>query len=319
MRLMTFVFGLFILQLGALAFAEGDGPNSTKVEAIHEPSVSLDELGADAGTEESYDIDLKSRELQSKDTWDSVPKDHEAFESTELSSGIRVEEIIEPPSDYSYASFGKSDPFLPSYELFVSKGPSSADKQFEIPIVSPLQVPNIERNLSVVGLWELPNGEKRALIIVRTSRRRQGVIAKVGDPIGLLGKITEIDEAGVTAREYTILQDGSRTFEDKKLLLKEADDDGLIGGKVVLQPGREPKVIEKSEIEQSILSEIGFEEARNSYLNALAKWESLKNSEDLDEREKAREEYEQSLEAYKKARNLKKKSEDEGRTNVNPN
>ncbi|MEZ4742702.1 MAG: pilus assembly protein PilP [Bdellovibrionota bacterium] len=140
---------------------------------------------------------------------DSSSSEHIA---NSITKGVRVEDIVEPPTQYRYAAFGKSDPFVPPM-LNRRNLPSSS---LEIPIVSVLQRYRID-SLVVVGLWELSTGERKALIM---TPKEEGIIVKVGDPIGNKGgKVFNIEDTFLKVREFTLAPDGTRQFEDSLMYL----------------------------------------------------------------------------------------------------
>jgi len=138
-------------------------------------------------------------------TWDSTGQGKTSA-AEEVTAGVRVEDIVEPTTDYRYASFGKSDPFLPPEK----KADNSAVVS-EVPIVSPLQRFGLSE-LKLVGVWQLPTGERKAMIM---TPKEEGIIIHAGDPIGKRsGKILSIHEEHIVAREFTVAPDGTRQFED---------------------------------------------------------------------------------------------------------
>jgi Tfp pilus assembly protein PilP len=141
--------------------------------------------------------------------------------ANEVTSGIRVEDIVEPPSQYRYAAFGKPDPFIPP--MLTGYRSSS----LEIPIVSILQRYSTE-SLRVVGMWELASGERKVLIM---TPKDEGIVSKIGDVVGTRGgKIIQIEEKSLKIREFTLAPDGTRQFEDSELFLgsERPDEDGSI-------------------------------------------------------------------------------------------
>lgn len=126
-----------------------------------------------------------------------------------IESGIRVDDIIEPPAAYRYSSFSKRDPFAyPDRELF-------ADDEFT---TNKLQHYNIS-SLKLVGIWRLENGISRALILTPTS---EGVVVTIGDPVGHNnGEVLEIGRQKIIVREYILTPDGTRQFNDTEMLLEK--------------------------------------------------------------------------------------------------
>lgn len=172
---------------------------------------------------------------------------------TDVTSQIVIEQILEPEGDYRYAAFGKPDPFLPPYEIlsglaeYSTAGGNGAvgnprtPSGEEIAIISPLQT-DLE-NLTVIGMWQLDDGTRKALI---TNGASQAVAVEVGDPIGYTGRVTEIRPEGVIARQYTLRQDGSREYEDVLLLFGDKEEllKQHIGHRVLLSPGGKAEIKE---------------------------------------------------------------------------
>jgi Tfp pilus assembly protein PilP len=173
--------------------------------------------------------DLKSEVLDSSVTseaelqgWSSFVDSSEESTAKEITKGVRVEDIVEPPSDYHYASFGKPDPFVPPLlppapAPDKGAGPSS----LEVPIVSALQRYSID-NLLIVGIWQHSNGDRKALILTPSGSDQggQGVIVRAGDPIGNRGgKILAIANDFIAVREFFLAPDGIRQYEDRRMLM----------------------------------------------------------------------------------------------------
>ncbi len=200
-------------------------------------------------------------------TWDSA-RDTQSGE--DLSGVVRVEDIVEPPAEYHYAAFGRPDPFQPpsaqlTQQMRQARG---GELQYGIPVVNSLQVPLDQ--LTVRGIWQLSNGERRALVIVlpqdllnagangrggftqrplggrgnAAGEAEEGVVAKVGDPIGPSGKILEILSDRVVTRQYKLQRDGVRAFDDISLFLGGPDAvQRLDADKTyVLAPGKDPQL-----------------------------------------------------------------------------
>ncbi len=190
-------------------------------------------------------------DMSMKDIWDSASSEPAVGSDTSGLTG--AEEILNPAEEYHYAAFGRSDPFVrPTYVpaanpgLATGQAGDTAGGDLEIPLVSALQVSlNL---LRVRGIWEISGGERKALIAVSGgSAAMQGLVAKVGDPIGLSGKIISIDANSVVTRQYKIRADGSREFEDVVLRLGPEIAANAAGadarkGKIILSPGRDPQL-----------------------------------------------------------------------------
>ena len=155
----------------------------------------------------------------------------------QVSGGMRVEDIVEPPSDYRYAAFGKHDPFVPPMVTERDAAAAAAADSLEIPIISPLQRFAL-KDLNVIGIWQLSNGEHKAMIMTPSSGGAgQGIIVKIGDSIGNRGgKIQAIGDDFMTVREFLLAQDGTRQFEDKLIFMgKRVPDEP--SGKILFTPG----------------------------------------------------------------------------------
>jgi Tfp pilus assembly protein PilP len=153
----------------------------------------------------------------------------------EITGGVRVEDIVEPPSDYRFAAFGRQDPFIPPI-ITQQLAAEQAIDPLEIPIVSPLQRFDLDR-LQVVGIWQLPSGERKAMVLT-PNRSAQGIIVKNGDPIGNRGgKIVDIGAQVITVREFMLAPDGTRQFEDQQMLMGGRDPDD-VKGTLVFKPGQ---------------------------------------------------------------------------------
>lgn len=170
-------------------------------------------------------------------TWESYNSEMSESVAQEVTKGVRVEDIVEPPTDYRYAAFGKADPFVPpvvTRDGRVSTTPGV--DPLEIPIVSPLQRFNLA-DLAVVGVWQLATGERKAMIMARSDGgAAQGIIVKNGDPVGNRGgKILGISDSYVTVREFTLAPDGTRQYEDQQLFMSGAGEDPT--GRIRFTPG----------------------------------------------------------------------------------
>ncbi|MFK7823515.1 MAG: pilus assembly protein PilP [Oligoflexales bacterium] len=127
----------------------------------------------------------------------------------EVTKDVNIKNIVSVSDDYTYASFGRPDPFVPPLL-------SSHITQLEIPIVSLLQKYRLDE-LRVVGIWTLENNARKALM---TSSNDEGVIVSIGDHAGNRGgKIIAIEPDVVKVREFTLAPDGTRQFNDRELWL----------------------------------------------------------------------------------------------------
>lgn len=218
-----------------------------------EPQVPAGELpvGTFAPNDDSNGVgptvkaDKKTSESNLEETWESYSDVNSSSVAQEVTKGVRVEDIIEPPSDYRYAAFGKTDPFLPPAVAESPQGGPAAET-VEVPILSPLQLHGLAE-LSLVGIWQLPSGERKAMVLTPGGQREGGspvgVVIRDGDPIGNKGgKVLAISNEYVVVREFTLSPDGSRLYTDQQLFMARAPDTER-NGRLVFEPGQAPKVV----------------------------------------------------------------------------
>ncbi len=184
--------------------------------------------------------DLNQVDVEQVDEeWDSNPKQADG----EIKRSIRLKEIMEPSTEYNYASFGRPDPFLAPD--FGSTAPnvaasnadqvqSAAPTGKDILITSPLQAYPLN-SLSVKGVWQLAGGEVRAMV---ATPKGEGVIVKEGDPISS-GKVLNISREKLTVRLYRLREDGVREYQDSVLTIGGPSDKGP-KGTIKLEPGKDP-------------------------------------------------------------------------------
>jgi len=198
---------------------------------------------ADAGT----DDDELADDSAVGSSNESLP-DKENSPARQVSGGVRVEDIVEPPSDYRYAAFSKADPFVPPMvtkrepKAIAAAAPANPDA-LEIPIISPLQRYALSE-LNVIGIWQLSSGERKAMIMTPQgggggggSSAGQGIIVKVSDAIGNRGgKIQSIGDDFISAREFLLAPDGTRQYEDKLIYMGGGIQDDS-SGKIRFTPG----------------------------------------------------------------------------------
>lgn len=224
--LMTITFNTSDAIFAASKNPTGDLP---RVGDLSKPS-SHDKSSAAMKRESlSSSRDRQSVELESSVTsdvdlqgWSSSIDSSTESTAKEITKGVRVEDIVEPPSDYHYASFGKPDPFVPPLLPPApvpeqGAGPSS----LEVPIVSALQRYAID-DLRIVGIWQHSNGDRKALVLTPPGGEQggQGVIVRAGDPIGNRGgKILAIANDFIAVREFFLAPDGIRQYEDRRMLM----------------------------------------------------------------------------------------------------
>ena len=180
------------------------------------------------GQEEDDDNPIESEvdviEIEDLDGEDE--NDEENVTGSDITSKIKIQDIIEARNEYRYAAFGRPDPFVqPIFTLGNLQEVTAGDS--EVPMISSLQKYNLGQ-LKVVGIWQLSSGPFRAMVM---TPNQQGIIIRKDDPIAL-GKVLKIDNKQVVTRQYKIRDDGSREFADITLLLrKEYSTDVKAGDK----------------------------------------------------------------------------------------
>lgn len=172
------------------------------------------------------------------ETWDSYAAAAALSSAArDVTQGVRVEDIVEPPTEYRFAAFGKSDPFVPPF--YQEETPIAVVDPIEIPIISPLQRFPLS-SLAVVGIWADGLGVRKALIIAPEQSGPAGIVAKVDDPIGINGgRILAIAPESLTVREFRLSPDGTRKFDDQRMILQPHMMNGTtpVGGTIVIRPG----------------------------------------------------------------------------------
>jgi Tfp pilus assembly protein PilP len=180
-------------------------------------------------------LDLNQIDLeQVEEEWDSTP----TKSTVDMGNSVKIREIVEPSGEYSYASFGRPDPFVAPAALMDPGANEGATPAFvpegsEIKIVSPLQRYPLS-DLNVKGVWQLSSGETRAVIL---TPKGEGVVVKEGDPISS-GKVLSIKREQLTARLYRLRSDGVREYEDVAMKIGGAPDKSQ--GVIKLDPGKDP-------------------------------------------------------------------------------
>lgn len=187
-------------------------------------------------------LDLNQVDMeQVDDNWENtsqVPK-------VRADNGLKIKDIVEPTSEYTYASFGKPDPFTrplfgaPPEEtgaaLAQNPGdavPGSAPGSKEITVNSPLQAYPLTA-LEVKGVWQTQDGEFRSII---QTPKKEGVVVKNGDPISS-GKILTIGKDEILVRLYKLKADGVREYEDTSMTF--GDGTKVSKATIKLEPGKE--------------------------------------------------------------------------------
>jgi Tfp pilus assembly protein PilP len=179
-------------------------------------------------------LDLNQIDLeQVEEEWDSTP----TKSTVDMGNSVKIREIVEPSGEYSYASFGRPDPFMAPAALMdpgANEGATPVTPEgSEIKIVSPLQRYPLN-DLNVKGVWQLSSGETRAVIL---TPKGEGVVVKEGDPISS-GKVLNIKREQLTIRLYRLRADGVREYEDVGMKIGVATDTNQ--GVIKLDPGKDP-------------------------------------------------------------------------------
>lgn len=184
-------------------------------------------------------LDLNQVDLeQVEGEWGSNSKE------VEVKQSVRLKEIMEPTSEYNYASFGKPDPFQqPDFnvdalvnETTETNVQSVAPEGKDVIITSPLQAYPIN-DLSIKGVWQLSSGEIRAMV---ATPKGQGIVVKEGDPISS-GKVLSIARDKVQVRLYRLRADGVREYQDSTMaigLSKKVEK-----GVIKMEPGKDPTFV----------------------------------------------------------------------------
>ncbi len=178
-------------------------------------------------------LDLNQIDLeQVEEEWDSTP----TKSAVDMGNSVKIREIVEPSGEYSYASFGRPDPFTAPAALMdpgTNAGAPVTPEGSEIKIVSPLQRYPLS-DLNVKGVWQLSSGETRAVIL---TPKGEGVVVKEGDPISS-GKVLSIKREQLTVRLYRLRADGVREYEDVGMKIGATADANQ--GVIKLDPGKDP-------------------------------------------------------------------------------
>ena len=183
-------------------------------------------------------VDLNQIDLeQVEDNWENGTPNP----PVNLDRGPKIKDIVEPTSEYIYASFGKPDPFaIPDFAMIKEPEPAAEEGPMtslgpngkEISIQSPLQAYPLDA-LTVKGVWQLAEGEMRAVI---QTPKKEGIVIKNGDPMSS-GKVLQIEKDAIVVRLYKLRKDGVREYEDKRLSYGLAS--GAVKGSIKLQPGKD--------------------------------------------------------------------------------
>ncbi len=160
-------------------------------------------------------FEAKEKEEHDKDKKKWETERMKKYKGQDITNSVKVEDIVESSTEYHYAGFNKEDPFVPP--LMATKPAKEVDiYPEEIPVVSQLQKFSWGQ-LKISGIWQTSTGERKALVMTPDNI---GVIARVGDSLGNSGgKIVDITNDTAVVREYRLLPDGTREFEDRLLRL----------------------------------------------------------------------------------------------------
>lgn len=243
---------------------KNSAPTAEGASSPEEQEVAPSAETAPEKAEDLEVIDLnESLDEQQVDKWDSAKT---AYPSA--ATPVTIENIVEPSSEYHYASFGKPNPFLapqPKSESEMletestvstpasddsaislssipapAQGPAAVSGAMqEIPVVSTLQKYPLAR-LELKGVWQLDTGDRRAIVM---TPNKEGVIVKMEDPIAA-GKVLDIKRDRIVVRQYRIRDDGVREFSDENLYLGDAKRREKTF--VRLLPGKEPEFTEEA-------------------------------------------------------------------------
>jgi Tfp pilus assembly protein PilP len=185
---------------------------------------------------------------------DDLSQDHPAKEAESsvpaMNSVLKVEDIVEQGERYQYSGHDKPDPFLAPIQLVEAKK-QVLDSE-EIPIISPLQYFDVKA-LQTKGVWEAEAGNWKAMI---ETPDQQGIITKLGDPIGNSGgRVIQVSTNGVLVREYKLQKDGTQAFSERLVpMAKDSNvDEQFLGGKIILTPGASTPIVEKPEDPTSLI------------------------------------------------------------------
>jgi Tfp pilus assembly protein PilP len=161
-------------------------------------------------------LDLNQVDLDdAEEDWESTTQKNDS----EKNRGIRVKDIIEPSGEYSYASFGRPDPFMQPESLFKPmvlakiplQGPLNDGKDGQTSLLQTYMI----GDLKVKGIWQQASKQMRAIIV---TPKNQSVVVKEGDPIAT-GKIYSIARNELKVRLYKLRSDGIREFDEYTMMM----------------------------------------------------------------------------------------------------
>ena len=200
--------------------------------------VNLDNDQAEPADEEM--IDIENEVDQAKEMTDEeMMADYGLAEDPvikDITDGIKIEDIVQPNTDYNFSSFGRGDPFVPPITMDVVA--RRGEQIVEVELKSILQKYPLLA-LKVAGVWQV--GTLRKALI--TTPMNEGVVVQEGDPMGLRGgKVIDVEDDFVTVREFDLIADGTRQFQDVKVYLTGRKPKKA--GKIIFTAGAEPVVID---------------------------------------------------------------------------
>ena len=213
---------------------EGGGPD----RVIASDAINSDDSIADGGSAEVGNA------------WDSASSRLDMEEAKlKIEGGIRIEDIIEPTSDYRYSAAKRGNPFLPSpAQHSLSKLVELGSKDVEIPIVSPLQSFSLSQ-LVVIGVWQSSELGMKALVQTPTD---QGIEVSLGDPAGNSGgRIMTITPENVLVREFSVRTDGGREYRDVQLMMgadRAEVTPPVTVGRLILRAGASKSEVDTEEV-----------------------------------------------------------------------
>jgi Tfp pilus assembly protein PilP len=211
------------------------------------------------------EADESEVELMDDSAWDSAVKRFDQNDPAGTKKQIKVEDIIEPTSEYHYIAGRRKNPFIPGVVLGRPNfSQERTPEDVEIPIINPLQSFSVNQ-LSVIGVWE---GDDRVWKALIKTPNNQGIETKLGDPAGNSGgRIMSIAPEAVIVREFSVRSDGTREYRDIPIYMgsdKEVNDNSPVGGRLILRPGAPSPEIELPDRETAVpLIQPGIEATLN--------------------------------------------------------
>lgn len=140
--------------------------------------------------------------------------DHAVQQLEDITDQLKMETILEDSFEYTYAAFGRPDPFIPNTH-------PSHQPSVSVAITSILQRYPLDR-IRVVGIWQLQNGGRKSLMMTEKS---EGVVVALGDSVGIRGgKISKIEADHVVIREFTLDSEGIQHFVDRAIWLGSREE-----------------------------------------------------------------------------------------------